>query len=87
MSSRSHHLPSSQPIFVYELSKNHLDVKYRQYERMNQLGQGGFATCYKTKRLNDNKIFAMKVISLKENKDDKSPKEKHRVHHHKFTSK
>lgn len=49
---------------------------------MGQLGQGGFATCYKTKRLNDNKVFAMKVISLKEKKDEKSSREKHRVNHH-----
>ena len=46
-----------------KISSSHSEIKIRKYKRGKLLGRGGFARCYEFTCLDNNKVFAAKVIN------------------------
>jgi serine/threonine protein kinase len=74
---KSAHKPSHNPDSVYEFVRKPNDNRNNEYQLLQMLGEGGFAKCYKTRRVHDKKLFAIKAINLNE-RSESSSHDKHK---------
>jgi len=55
---------STEPVIIEEkISKKNGEVNIRKYARGKVLGKGGFATAYEFTDLEENKLFAAKIVA------------------------